>query len=114
MTLNTADQRAVDKRNKGLKRQSLVADESVKWIMSDLRGRAYLAELLRESQALLPIVAGSNDGAMFREGRKVLGHKIMADVQRCLPKQFPGLIQAVFEEPKDEKNDERNEPDLDE
>lgn len=106
MTLDTANERQVKAAQKAVKRRNALNDEAVRWMMGDIKGRGYLAELVRDSQALLNVVAAGEQGAMFREGRKVLGLKIMADVQRVCPAQFPGLIQAVFADPpKDEKTD---------
>lgn len=117
MSLDTANRRQVNTREKDQKRVAVLADEGVRMAMADERGRAYLAELVRESQCLASVVAATEQGAMFREGRAVLGKKIMADVQRICPAQFPVLIQAVVTPPKakieikSEKEDDGPDPD---
>ena len=93
---------SVDKRNKALKRARALADEGVKIIMASQPARLYLAELLRDSQALLTVAGATEQGAMFREGRKVMGLKIMADVQRAVPQQFAALIEAVITPPNED------------
>lgn len=116
MTVNLADQRSVQKRDKRLKQEQLIADEGLKVILASDNATTYLAALVRESQVLLPVVAASEQGAMFRDGRKILGLKIMSDVQRVAPKQFPALIASVLEQPNDgqpKEEDDHGRPDGD-
>jgi len=102
---NLADQRQVEKRTKDIKKQAARHDDGLRAMLASKPALGYLGALVRESQAMANVVGATEQGAMFREGRRVLGLKIMADVQRVAPDKLASLIAAVLEQPEEEKND---------
>src|SRR5437868_5582547 len=55
--------------------------EAVRWIAADVRGRLYLAELVRESGSLQRVVAADPQTVMFLDGQRSIGFKVLNDVR---------------------------------
>jgi hypothetical protein len=55
--------------------------EALRWIAGDVRGRRYLADLVRESGALQRVVAGDPQTVMFLDGQRSVGFKVLNDVR---------------------------------
>jgi hypothetical protein len=55
--------------------------EALRWIAGDVRGRLYLAELVRESGALQRVVAADPQTVMFLDGQRSIGFKVLNDVR---------------------------------
>ncbi len=113
MSLNTADQRSVDKRNKGLKLRSLKSLEGLRKIMDDEVARGYLAELVSDGKFFYRDPATAADDLLYNAGRRNTSMKIVEDVMALDfhdPKKLrlQALLAATFaplrtDDPKDEK-----------
>lgn len=99
------NQRDVERRNKAAKIARNKVKEGLQWLLADERGRRYLADLVRESDAIAPQVGVTIDGALFREGKRSMGLKILTDVQAHVPEQFAALLMAVLANPVEGAND---------
>lgn len=76
-----SNQREVEKRTKALKIPAAKLKEAVRWIMSDEKGRFYLGHLVDESGALKRGNPNGADAAMFEQGVREMGLKVMEDVR---------------------------------
>lgn len=99
------NQRDVERRNKAAKISRNKVREGLQWLLADERGRRYLADLVRETDAVAAQVAVTSDGVMFREGKRSMGLKILSDVQAHAPEQFAALLAAVLTNPTDGAKD---------
>src|SRR3954467_5372293 len=71
--------------------------EAVRWIAGDLRGRLYLAELVRESGALQRVVAADPQTVMFLDGQRSIGFKVLNDVRALDDSQpFTALVRSAI------------------
>lgn len=99
------NQRDVERRNKAAKISRNKVREGLLWLLADERGRRYLADLVRESDAVAALVSVSSDGVMFREGKRSMGLKILNDVRTHAPEQFAALLTAALANPVEGAND---------
>jgi hypothetical protein len=90
--LDLGNQRHVDKRNKGLKTAQARLDDGFRWLMSDERGRRFVAKQLRESEALAPHVQPSPERALFKEGLRAHGLALIQDITRLCPQHLATVI----------------------
>lgn len=117
---------SVDRRNKGLKVQQLLALDGLRKIMQDPPSRRYLGELVRDGQLFQRDHATRPEDIHFNAGRRATAMKIMEDVvalDGADPKKpnLQALIAETFRPPKakpqpydkPEDDNERNTPDSD-
>ena len=85
-------QHAEDTRNAALRREARKDDDAFRWLMSDERGRRFIAKQLRESQALAPRVSDTPDPVMFREGQRAHGLALIQEIMRLAPQHLATVI----------------------
>jgi hypothetical protein len=95
----------VQRRNKALRIPANKLKEAVRWIMGNDLGRFYLGHLVDESGALRRGVSASHDGAMFEQGCREMGLKVIEDVRALdVPgtpaKQLVALLSGAIATPK--------------
>lgn len=90
--LDLGNQRDVQKRNKAIRIERTKVDEAFRWIMSDERGRRFVAQQLRDSEALAPRVTRDAGMAMFNEGRRAHGLGLIHEISRLCPQHLANVI----------------------
>ena len=102
------NQQHVQQRNKALKKRAAREGEGLKKLVADEQGRAYLAHLVRESKLFeFAVVAPASEHAMYREGLRTMGQKVLGDVEKHAPEHLPALIKSVLA-PIEDKEDDRS------
>ena len=89
-TFDASNQRHVERRQKAARLRRARLQEAVRWIAGDVRGRLYLADLVRESGALERVIAADPQTVMFLDGQRSIGFKVLNDV-RSLDDDTPFL-----------------------
>src|SRR5436190_18371207 len=89
-TFDASNQSHVERRQKAARLRRARLQEAVRWIAGDLRGRLYLADLVRESGALERVIAADPQTVMFLDGQRSIGFKVLNDV-RSLDDDTPFL-----------------------
>jgi len=82
MTVDLGNQTYVEKRGKALRTKRARVREALLWVVSDVRGRQYLADLVRETRCMQTTqLAMAQDAILFREGQRAVGFKILNDLR---------------------------------
>jgi hypothetical protein len=81
-------QRNEQQRNKAIKANRAVVDEGLRWILADVRGRAFIwaelgkARVFQSSFHVEPAVMA------FNEGRRSAGLELLAEIERLSPDSY--------------------------
>jgi hypothetical protein len=90
---DAGNRRHVERRQMSAKVERQQLDEALRWLMSDIRGRRVVWELLGKAGVFRSSMAPSPETTAFNEGRRDLGLGLLADVTRLCPDQY-GRMQA--------------------
>lgn len=105
-SFRTDDAAAIERRKRQADNRRERLKAAVRWIARDMRGRLYLADLVRESGALERVVAVDPHTVMFLDGQRSIGFKVLNDV-RALDDTptFNALVASVLSGAKHGKDD---------
>lgn len=84
-------QRNEETRNKAAKVAQQQADESVRWLMADEKGRRFVRDQITRAGIYQTSMAGTPEMTAFNEGRRNMGLMLLADVVRLAPEQYPRM-----------------------
>ena len=94
---NTGDTADITRKHRAAEHRRERLKAALRWIAADVRGRFYLADLVRESGALQRVVAADPRTVMFLDGQRSLGFKVLHDVQALDdPPSFTALISSAL------------------
>jgi hypothetical protein len=94
---DAGNQRHVERKEKAARSRRTRLAEAVRWIAGDVRGRLYLADLVRESGALERVVATDPDTVMFLDGQRSIGFKVLNDVRSLQDaRSFTALVNGAL------------------
>jgi hypothetical protein len=93
------NQQHVEQRNKKIKSRTTKIKEALRWVLSDERGRRYLAHVIAESKALDRVKGITPNDVMFLDGVKSMGFKIFNDVKALDDPKALGLLLASVLQP---------------
>jgi hypothetical protein len=94
---DAGNQRHVERKAKADRTRRARLAEAVRWIAGDVRGRLYLADLVRESGALERVVATDPDTVMFLDGQRSIGFKVLNDVRSLQDaRSFTALVNGAL------------------
>ena len=94
---DAGDPEQVDRKRKAAESRRTRLKEALRWIAGDVRGRLYLADLVRESGALERVVAADPQTVMFLDGQRSIGFKVLNDVRSLDDNQpFTALVNSAL------------------
>ena len=84
-------QRNEEQRNKAIKAAHAAADEGLRWILADERGRAFVWAQLEKARIFAPSFHADPAVMAFNEGRRSTGLELLAEVERLNPKSYADM-----------------------
>ncbi len=76
------NQRNEEQRNKAIKLAHAVAEEGLRWILGDARGRAFVWAQLEKARIFAPSFHADPAVMAFNEGRRSTGLELLAELER--------------------------------
>jgi len=94
---NTGDPADITRKHRAVEHRRERLKAAVRWLAADVRGRLYLAELVRESGALHRVVASDPHTVMFLDGQRSIGFKVLNDIRSLDdPPTFTALVSSAL------------------
>ncbi|MBS0539369.1 MAG: hypothetical protein JSR47_11465 [Proteobacteria bacterium] len=85
---DAGNQRHVDRRRKAANVERLQADEALRWLMADARGRRFVWGQLSRAGLFHSSMAATPELTAFNEGRRDIGLTLLSDVMRLSPEGY--------------------------
>lgn len=85
---DAGNQRHVERRRKAANGERQQADEALRWLMADARGRRFVWAVLARAGLFRSSMAGTPELTAFNEGRRDIGLALLSDLMRVCPEGY--------------------------